>query len=77
MRGLIETTEGADLEFAAVLRHRTAKGMPRCELHQLGEDELPGMHDVLPAKAGKPAEYRPWRSNQEPAEIATAGADSD
>jgi hypothetical protein len=37
---LIETAEGADVEVAAVLRHKAAKDMPWRELHQLGEDKL-------------------------------------
>jgi hypothetical protein len=48
---LVETTEGAHVEIASVLRY-LAKGMPGCELHHLGEHELADMHHRLPDKSG-------------------------
>lgn len=49
---LVETTEGAHVEIASVLRYQPAKGMPRCVLHHLGEHGLADMHHRLPDKSG-------------------------
>ena len=41
---LVQTAEAADVEVAAVLLDQSTEGMPRRELHYLGEDELASVH---------------------------------
>jgi len=63
-RKLVETSEGAHVEVAAILGHQPAKRMPRDKLHQLGEHKLADMHSRLPDKSGKPAVIGAWCSNR-------------
>ena len=53
---LIETIEAADVEIAAILRDQSAKGVPRCVLHDLREHELASVHRHLPGESGKTAQ---------------------
>jgi hypothetical protein len=54
---LVQATERANIEVAAILGHQTTKGMPRGKLHHLGEDELACVHPDLPGKSRKPAVF--------------------
>ena len=61
---LVQATEGAYVEIAAILRHQTAKGMPWCELHELCEHEIANVHRCLPGKSRKTAENDNLNSNR-------------
>jgi hypothetical protein len=52
---LVQATEGAHVEVAAILGHQTTKGVPRRKLHHLREDELACVHSDLPGKSRQPA----------------------
>jgi hypothetical protein len=52
---LIQTTEGAHVEVAALLRHQTTERVPRRKLHHLGKHQLACVHRGFPAKARKAA----------------------
>ena len=52
---MVQATEGADVKIASVFRHQKVKGMPRCELHDLCEQEIASVHRCLPGNCGKTA----------------------
>src|SRR5665213_142024 len=61
---LIETAEAAHVEIALILRDQSAKGMPRCVLHDLREHELASVHRYLPGESGKTAQDRALNSSR-------------
>lgn len=50
---MIQATETANVEVAAMLLHRAAESMPRCIFHHLGENEFASEHGHLPEISGK------------------------
>jgi len=61
---LVQATEAAHVEIAAILRHQTAKDMPRRELHELCEYEIASVHRCLPGKSRKTADIGIPNSNR-------------
>src|SRR5262245_13515014 len=61
---LVQAAEGAHVEIAAILCHQTTKGMPRRELHELGENQIATVHQHLPGKSRKSAENTLANSNR-------------
>src|SRR5439155_24812886 len=52
---LVQATKGANVEITTIFGNQTAERMPRCEFHDLGEDQLANVHSGLPEMSGKPA----------------------
>src|SRR5262245_23803489 len=61
---LVQTAEGAHVEIAAILSHQTTKGIPRRELHELGENQIATVHQHLPGKSRDSAENTLANSNR-------------